>query len=210
MDQSTFEANNRAHWNKAVDEALQDDVSSMIWTEPEAIKNTLEHFIGSNLCHVLYPTGGGLDWDHTAHTPEDGCLAMATSARHVDVFMPAKMTLEKISEDTLQSFLLLELKSLAADPIEAKPSRERQELLEVPGQGYLERWHWDAGYIGHDEQGREIAIPEDARLVSRWLRGSFLLTSKASLWNADPSTYDARHSRMDTSEIRAAIENAIR
>jgi serine/threonine-protein kinase len=73
---------------------------------------------------------------------------------------------------------------------------------------YVSREIWDRGFL-HDENGDEIPIPDNARLVMRLLQGKVLLVAKGSLWNSDPATYDGRHNTMTAAQIRRIIERSL-
>lgn len=73
----------------------------------------------------------------------------------------------------------------------------------------MERYVWDAGHFGYDEDEGEIPLPDEARLVVRWFNGKVLFVSKGSMWNGTPATYDGRHDSMSAAEIRAIIETSL-
>jgi hypothetical protein len=85
-----------------------------------------------------------------------------------------------------------------------------EELVEVAPAEYVSRDAWDRGFLGHDENGDEIPIRDDARLTVRWLQGKVLLVAKGSLWNSDPANYDGRHNGMTAAQIRTTIERSAR
>lgn len=208
LDRDAFLARAREHWQEAIRRVGAADQTSATWTGVEQIGRALDPFLGQNVNHAHYPTGGGLDWRSRTDTDEPNCLALAPEERVIDLFCPAQMTLEHFPDRPQESFLLIDLKPLAAH-YASDPYRDHQELVEIPGQGYFERSVWDAGYIDHDEFGREVPLPDDARLVSRWLKGKILVVAKGSLWNSTSRTYDGRHTGMTAADIRALIEGAI-
>ena len=82
-------------------------------------------------------------------------------------------------------------------------------MLELAPSEYVERYVWDQGHLGYDESSREIPLPDDARLMTRWFDGKILFVTKGSMWNGTPATYDGRHDTMSAEQIRAMIERAL-
>ena len=66
----------------------------------------------------------------------------------------------------------------------------KEELTELHPGEYIHRSYWDAGYYEFDETGRELPLPGTARIVFRYLSGSFLFFAKASPYNEVLSTDD--------------------
>lgn len=50
-----------------------------------------------------------------------------------------------------------------------------------------------------------MLLPDSAKLVTRYLSGSFVFFSTRSHYNLDPGTYDGRHNKMDEKELRLYI-----
>lgn len=210
----------RAKWIAAVDAINPSQAASMSWAGCDAIAHALRGFIGPGGNHAHLPSGGGLDYETMAFSRELECLEFGVGGSSVHIAKPERLTLERIDQAPAQSFLLLELGQLAPSGA-YEPSddddgnkrlrvlrRDHEELLEADGE-YFNRSLWDQGFMGHDERGREIPIPKNRRVVSRWRRGKILFVTKGSLWNGTPSTYDGRHNRMSPVEIRAMIERSL-
>ncbi len=115
------------------------------------------------------------------------------------------MILEHFPNAVQESFLLIELADLAADPATSS-YRGHQEYGELSGRETFDRSAWDAGYLDHDVDGQQIPLPPDARLVSRWLNGKILVVAKGSIWNGESGTYDGRHNNLSATQIREGIE----
>lgn len=138
---------------------------------------------------------------------------------------PRKLIAERVRGSPGNSFFLLELENLApTDVYEDDPEdvdedgdcrrariskRGQEQLVEVSPGYYVEREVLDYGYLGHDEDGREIPLPRAARPIVRFLRGKVLFVAKGSLWNQEARTYDGRHSNMTSAQIRSMIEGWI-
>jgi hypothetical protein len=198
-----------AGWARAIESLGIGRQASATWSELDAIKDALRPFMGEGLNHAHFPTGGGLDFLSVGPAREQGCLEVVTGDKLAEVFKPGLLTLEHFPQHPQESFLLIELQTLIPTGIYDKISDDYEELLDVPGEGYMRRDVWDRGYLGLDEHEHEIAIPEDARLISRRLGGKMLLVANGSLWNSAPETYDGRHNRMTAAQIRKVIERAL-
>jgi hypothetical protein len=88
-------------------------------------------------------------------------------------------------------------------------NKSGEELVEVAPAEYVRRDALELGFLGHDENGDEIPIPDGARPIVRWLRGKVLLVAKGSLWNGDPANYNGRHNGMTAAQIRTTIERSL-
>jgi hypothetical protein len=176
----------------------------------DRIKEALQPFMGSNRNHAHLPTGGGFDFTHVENSAEVGCLSFTVEEQMADIVRPRSLTLEYFPAAPHQSFLLLELDGLVASGVNNYSSDHKEEVVEYPRGTYLNRDLWERGYLRHDENGREIPLPPESRLVTRWLDGKILIVAKGSLWNGDAGTYDGRHNAMTAFQIREIIERALR
>jgi serine/threonine-protein kinase len=76
-----------------------------------------------------------------------------------------------------------------------------EELVEIDSGKYVERFNWEEGEFDGEP------LPEQARLICRYLRGSFVIFSTRSIYNLVPDTYDGRHDTMSEQEFRTYIES---
>ena len=60
-----------------------------------------------------------------------------------------------------------------------------------------------------DDAGEEHALPDNYRVITRFLGGSIMLVTKGSIWNGLSITYDALHDSMSSEEIRLFIQRLI-
>ena len=197
-----------AEWAAAIQSLGIGRQSSTVWSDLEAIEEALQPFMGSGRNHALLPSGGGADYLSIGRSEERNCLEAVAADRGAYVFKPRSLTLEHFPQQPQESFLLLELKTLKPSGLYQGDDDDYEELLDVPGKGYMRREIWDRGFIGYDDDGREIAVPDSARIVSRLLSGKILLVANGSIWNTR-SGYDGEHNQMTAAQIRALIERAI-
>lgn len=212
----------RATWSATVEKAIGPlRPSCVTFTGPDAIARALQPFVRT-VNHMYLPSSGGLDLKAVRVGTEPGTLEFVTSERGLRVASPATMTIEYIAADPAESFIVIDLARLEPtdvyvededgereyNDIDTVPPR-REELLEIAPGDYVARGLLDAGYLGHDDNGFEIPLPDDWRLISRQFDGRFMLVTKGSIWNRIPATYDGRHESMTTAQIRNLIERAI-
>lgn len=217
---SEFQTENLERWGQVVGRVNPQYASKLIWSEASPIRGALRSFMGSNLNHAFLPTGGGMDFKNVVLSREPGCIEFEIEENYAYIVKPNRLSLETIDGHLGESFLLLELSPmiksgayeyLAEDEDEDVRRRyhqwRKEELVDVDGM-YLERYHWDQDSM-LDENGDEVRLPETARRVVRWLDGKMLIVAKGSRWNADSSTYDGRHDKMSSEQIRHVISSAI-
>lgn len=202
-------------WKAALATLALGSRTQITWNDLTSIRSALAPFMGENFGHAHLPTGGGLDYHDVQLSPEAGCIEFKTSKKSVDVAKPRSLTLEYIADRPTESFLLLELDHLNPTSIHDSDSEEyvakvgREEIVELGRGDYQPRFVWDQGFYGHDETGNEIPLPDNARLMTRWLRGKILFVVKGSIWNETSSTYNGQHNSMTANEIRKTIEGAM-
>ena len=122
----------RSRWRDAIASAGAADATSKEWRGADAIGAALDPFLGQGINHAHYPTGGGMDWKFRARTHVEGCLALGIEERMIDLFKPERMVLQHFPDAVQESFLLIELADLPADPV-TSVYRDSQEYGELPG-----------------------------------------------------------------------------
>lgn len=224
MPLEEFHQRARAEWDRAIASITSPgDPPTMVWRGLADIIAALEPFMGDGRNHAHLPTGGGQDFAAVRRAAEPGCLEFRVGRRTGYIVKPELLTLERIDAPG-NSFLLLELDELApsgvyhVEPDEDEDAEEinrrrlergSEELLELSPGEYEDRSLWDRGFLDYDEDGREVPMPDEARIVVRFFRGSILFVAKGSLWNGSPRTYDGEHDRLSSDMIRATIEGAL-
>lgn len=185
----------------------------VIWEDINDIINVLKVVCSyRNLNHTFFPGSGGMDLEDIRLSHEKGCIEL--DCQLIEIVKPKRLLFESFGTDPEWNFFRLELDELEpSDVHKAYVEREqdtkvyhRESVSEIyPGQ-YEEYDIYDnRDYykeIGYD-------IPETARHVTRWFRGTFVIFNKRSTYNMDSSTYDGRHNKMSTEEFREYIESNI-
>lgn len=160
------------------------------WTNIDQIVLVLTQ-IGAekNRNHTFSPAGGGLDLSGAKLSrQESGCIELDFEGS-TSLVRPASLQLERFSGDKTGewTYLRLNLAELKTSGIyDDYRHRHSEELVEVAGE-YEDRGRYDNG-----------ECPSEARVVTRHFRGAFVTFAKGSAYNADTTTYDARHSLWST------------
>lgn len=158
----------------------------------------------TNLNHLFFPTGGGLDLEHaTLSQREEGCIELVTNGL-VSLLKPKSLQFEGFGAGEEWDYFRLECAFLEPSGVyESSSLRGYEEVLDLGDGQYVNRAHWDNGEFDGEP------LPEGARPISRYFEGVFVIFQKTSTYNRIPSTYDGRHSKMGAEEFRNHIEQMI-
>lgn len=177
-------------------------------TDIVAVLNKLGSPPGVGLAHAFIPTGGGFTFRGSAGSAEPGCIELLSDG-NTYVGKPRRLEFESFGSLTEWAYMRLELAPLVATGVYRDLTEDREELGElVPGE-YVHHDIWAQGYLGYDESGNEIPLPDTARRVMRHLGRSFVIFAQSSIYGRAPDTYDARHAQMDSDEFRAYIQQQV-
>jgi hypothetical protein len=209
LGRDAFLAACRAAWSQSLD-LLAGDWEQRVFTGPHML-TALQRIVGHTRSHTHLPTGGGMDFQEIRPATEPRCLEFQVERGAVYLARPARLVIQRLPLRPAESFALLELADLAPSGVypprdDDSPHGRREEVVDLGGGDYRDRAAWDDGFLDYDAQGREIPLPDAARLVVRWFNGKMLFVTKGSLWNGTSATYDGRHDAMNVADIRAMIE----
>ncbi|WP_087002227.1 hypothetical protein [Rhizobium sullae] len=118
-----------------------------------------------------------------------------------------RATFEYIEKEPIESFFLLDLKSMPPSGVYDEV-RDNEQVVRVDGVDY-DYSLAEHGIREHDEEGNEIPLPDDAKTVLRLLNGKLLIVSKGSMWNHSNTTWAGIHATMSPEEIRVDIERVL-
>jgi len=208
---SDFDTVNKKEWAEAITSTFGSAPhKSSTWDALPELTNALSGFMRGNLNHTHLPGGGGLDMRSVQPSShEHGCLELCPEQSVAYIVRPQRLFFEYFPTSPWNSFFLLELSPLEPSGVYESREADCEELVEIPPSRYLDRSHWDVGNLGHDENGDEIPLPEESRIVVRCFEGKCLIVAKRSYWNLASRTYDGRHNSMTHHQIRATIQTAI-
>lgn len=149
--------------------------------------------------HLLFSSGGGMDYTAIDKAAENGCVCIYTKPFY-GILKPKALHMETFA-DSRWNYFLLEAEPLS--PVLASVSDGAEELVEdVPGH-YVDPPDSVYGVYDYDTG---VKLPEGWRRVIRYQRGKFMLVSKTVPYNRIPQTYDGRHGAISVSELRKYVE----
>ncbi len=198
-----FYEKNRQSWIDIQNKIFPTDIpKNCEWTNLDDIINVL-NVIGSinNSNHMFYPTGGGLDVKSSKKSTESNCIEIFTGL--TDILKPKRLLFESF-DDPIWNYFRIETSELEPTGVYKEKDYPSEELTEIETGKYINRSYWDEG----EYQGQKL--PKTARVLTRHLKGSFVIFAKSSYYNRNSSTYDARHNKMSAEEFRAYIEKTIK
>jgi serine/threonine-protein kinase len=181
------------------------------WDDIDDIVDVLNRIGADELTnHTFVPHGGGLDLTGAARSAEPDCIELRYGG-DTDIAKPSGLSFESFGEDRLEwAYFRLETRRLEPSGVYEELFFDTHEEVTDLGEGrYVSRAVWDYGHFGHDESGNELPLPEGARPVFRNFKGAFVIFAKGSIYNNDPATYDARHSKMSAEAFRRYIQRNI-
>ncbi|WP_153556474.1 hypothetical protein [Roseimaritima sediminicola] len=182
--------------------------SSASWTCHQDMVAVLNH-VGAtkDLNHLFFPRGGGLDLTGASISLDSGCIDL-NFGRGASIAKANRLSCEIFPDNMEFSYFRIDCDDLAPSGVCDELAFDHEELVQLDDGTYLDRSLWDRGYMSHDPDGNEIPFPGTARIVTRHIKGSFVIFCKASAYNADSSTYDGRHSKMSAPDFRTYIEKS--
>lgn len=174
------------------------------WMDIEDIISILNR-IGSSdaLNHTFFPSGGGMDLASAIQSHEEGCIEINCSGL-ISILKPNKLMFEYFPEGDYEwVYFRIVTDDLPSTNVYENLRDNYEELTELSSGSYVERSVWD------DNEFNGQPLPSNARVVSRILKGDLVIFNKASLYNANPSTYDGRHSEYGAEGFRDHIKDVI-
>lgn len=179
------------------------------WTSIDEIIKVLNVIGKANVNHTFYPTGGGLDLTGVDVSHEKNCIKLYTDGTY-DVVKPSKLIFNSFKEDGEGewSYFRLETYPLEPSKVYEEPYEDSEEVVCIDDNMYIARSYWDMGFY-YGEDGMERRFTARDTVVTRFLKGSFVIFAKPSIYNKISGTYDGRHNRMTDEVFRNYIERAV-
>lgn len=181
------------------------EATSASWTSCEMIMNVLNEI--GNLPvynHMFLPSGGGMDFLKAEIAPEAGCLYIYVYPYGCYIVKPKILFFEGFSLDFRWNYFLLELEELSP-VLDINNQINDEFLVEDSCAHYVSARYEQYGVYDYDTGEK---LPENYKVVKRYLRGKFLITEKYGPYNKIPATYDARHNMCNAKEFREYINLA--
>ncbi len=175
---------------------------SAIWRNKTDIIDVLNS-VGSNPAynHMLFSSGGGLDFKFCETANEDGFIYLYDNMGLCHLLKPHKLVYESFEEDYRWSYFLLEINPI--DPIISKNEKKEYEYLveDVPGH-YVDARYVQYGVYDYDTGEK---LPDGYKMVCRYTQGKLLLVLKGGPYNRINGTYDGRHGFCSSDEFRTYV-----
>ena len=152
--------------------------------------------------HMLFSDKGGLDFDYAEIAAEEGCIRLYDSSGFCFITKPKKLYFRGFGTQYQWNYFLLELDNLLP-VLEINKDKCYEYLVEdFPG-NYVSAECAVYGVYDYDKGNR---LPNDFKVVERYLKGKFLITMKIGPYNSITATYDGRHGDCSATEFENYIE----
>ena len=210
LGRGDFETENLIVWNKIIREIFPIAIpNNCIWKDINNIILILNKISSvENLNHALFPAGGGHDLVSVKKSFEEDCIEICTP-NSVRIVKPKMLEFNFFFDHIFWAYFRLETGGLKPVTPNIDLSTIKEKLTELEPKNYTNKEVWEKGYLGYNESGNRILLPKNARVISRYFRGSFVIFAKNSPYNKNHATYDARHDKMNSKKFRQYIERCI-
>lgn len=201
-----FRNENLPKWESFLKSIFKEDIPERYeWVDNQDIISILDKLGSSDtLNHAFFASSGGMDLITATKSHEEGCVEIHCSDL-ISIIKPKKLMFESFSEDDYEwAYFRIVLDDLARTNVYDDQRYDYEILTELSPGDYVERSVWDDGYY----KGRPLS--EEARVVGRILTGDLVIFNKASLYKANPSTYDGRHAILGVEGFREHIEEVLK
>lgn len=165
-----------------------------IWENTKDIADIL-NLIGSiaALNQMFYPYGGTSDLEGAKLGLEPDTIELVIDFNWIDLIKPKRLIFESFDSDAQWNYFRLETAILDPIGVGEVYLERREDLVEIT----------PLNYINFSNQGE--SLPENSRIVTRHLKGDFVIFSKRSFYNLANTTDDGRHNQMTTDQFREYI-----
>lgn len=177
------------------------------WTNLESIVSVISELSKAHsLNHMFFPNGGGHTITEASIAYENGFIALHVGSKIAELLRPKKLTYESFGVDPSWDYFRLEAEPVKPTGIANAVSYDGivEALTEIEPGEYVPYGAWDHGEYNGEE------LPDFARPVSRYLKGSFVFFCTTSIYNRLRGKYDAYsagHNKMTEDEFREFIRS---
>lgn len=199
-----FSLQNSKQWEEFMDRFFPRGVPKhVVWESLESIINVINE-VGQvqGLNHMFLPSGGGNTVKGAAMAGENGFMEIDEGVG-TSILKPKRLTFESFIEAAEWNYLRLEAEEVGPSGHYRVHDGDTYEYLTELTPGSYD--HPDVAEYRFDREEMQ-PLPATTRTVARFLRGSFVIFSTSSPYNRNPSTYDARHDKMNEIEFRNYIK----
>ncbi|MBU0487958.1 MAG: hypothetical protein KKD31_08420 [Bacteroidetes bacterium] len=199
--QTEFTEKNNMDWKK-VHRAIFGEIipRHCLWDKKEDILEILNLIGGSNCStHLYFPDAGGNDFSEAKEASEKDCIELVASNTYI--IKPKALVFDSIHDDLSLNYFKIETNPLPPSNILGiNKGRNYEELTEISPNNYVQRYHWDL----QEYDGEKL--PETARVVIRFLKGSFVIFMKSSPYYDMQSAYIGLHEKLDSETFKKMLK----
>ncbi|NJM42406.1 MAG: hypothetical protein HC853_17540 [Anaerolineae bacterium] len=181
-----------------------------VWTFYDDIVYSLRSIVRHTPCEIFWADTGGSVLKGVEEANEYGCIQLTDGS--VGIVKPARLEFESFGEDlSTWAYLRLEAATLElALPLGA--ASIRNEISEFVAEVYPGKYYHpsviETQVLGFDANGKPIRLPPSARIVKRYLTGTFLFFSSASKYKV-LDEYRGTHIGLNRDAFRTLIQQAV-
>lgn len=202
MDRKFLIKNGLIQWENLLKDIFPISIpNNCLWEEKEDIALILNQLSKcSEVNHLFLPGGGGVDLVKAKKSSEENCIEFSSGGATY-IINPKHLIFEGFNNNYKWSYFRIETNYLSPSNVYDDKAIQREELTEITPNLYVERSVWDAGCYQNNP------LPETARIVFRYMMGSFVIFCKFSPYNLSSSkdAYSGYHNLMTASEFKEYI-----
>ena len=179
---------------------------STTWVDKQTIIEVL-NVVGRTPAynHMLFHSGGGLDFSHAEISAETDCIKIYDSTGYCNVVKPKRLYFEGFAVNFRWNYFMLELDELNS-VLGHNSEMDGEYLVEDTPAHYVSAQY--AQYKVSDYESG-VHLPEGFQTVYRYTKGKFLIVMKNGPYNGIAETYDGRHGECTTVQFREYIDNLV-
>ena len=193
------------NWEKFLKTIFNDNIPEYYeWRDTQDIIRILNEIASSNaLNHTFFPSGGGMDLTSAIESHEKGCIEIDASGP-INIIKVRKLSFQYFPDGDYEwAYFRIITDDLASTSINEDLIYDYELVMELSPANYVDEYHLE------DDQYNGRFMPLNPRLVRRILKGDLVIFNKASLYNSNLDTYDARHDKFGVEGFRQHIKDVI-
>jgi hypothetical protein len=194
-------------WEEVLKEIFKGPIpEGRTWTEKKDIIRTL-YFLGRNpdVNQTYLPDVDSLNLKRGEDSAEPDCLDLHFVDHPVCIVKPRALIFQSFDKAYEWAYFRLETNGLEPSGWYENLTGIKEELTEYSPGDYTDRKYWDLGFYEYDETGREQPLSSNARIVTRYFSGFFVIFFKGSPYHSISSTEKGSHLKMTKEAFKEYI-----
>jgi hypothetical protein len=181
-----------------------------VWTFYDDIVYSLRSIVRNTACEIFWADTGGSILKAVEEASERGCIKLIDGS--IGLVKPTRLEFESFGEH-LSDWAYLRLEASTLEPVLPTNSVQlKNEISEFVAEVYPGEYYHPSvienGVFGFDKNGIPIAPPNSARIVKRYLTGSFVIFSASSRYKL-LDDYRGTHIGLSRDKFRILIQQAV-